>query len=114
MRISDWSSDVCSSELVDRRDIALVQHLVAVLEPADVEDDGDRQQQAQHPLFEAGAEAEADEAVGHHQHDDGTHQGRKSVVWGKSVSVRVDLGGCRISKKKLKIADKDHKTTIHN
>src|SRR3546814_18223649 len=25
---------------------------------------------------------------------------RKSVVWGKSVSVRVDLGGCRIIKKK--------------
>src|SRR3546814_17857978 len=25
---------------------------------------------------------------------------RKSGVWGKSVSVRVDLGGCRIIKKK--------------
>src|SRR3546814_19911442 len=31
--------------------------------------------------------------------------GRKGVVWGKSVSVRVDLGGRRIIKKK-KIADK--------
>src|SRR3546814_10949663 len=27
-------------------------------------------------------------------------QGRKSVVWGKSGSVRVDLGGSRINKKK--------------
>src|SRR3546814_16465328 len=27
---------------------------------------------------------------------------RKSVVWGKSVSVRVDLGGRRIIKKKMK------------
>src|SRR3546814_18259823 len=27
---------------------------------------------------------------------------RKSVVWGKSVSVRVDLGGSRIIKKKNK------------
>src|SRR3546814_18657716 len=27
---------------------------------------------------------------------------RKSVVWGKSVSVSVDLGGCRITKKKTK------------
>src|SRR3546814_16698721 len=27
---------------------------------------------------------------------------RKSVVWGKSVSVRVDLGGRRIIKKKKK------------
>src|SRR3546814_12730426 len=26
---------------------------------------------------------------------------RKSVVWGKSVSVRVDLGGRRIIKKKI-------------
>src|SRR3546814_15666808 len=30
------------------------------------------------------------------------HQDRKSVVSGKSVSVRVDLGGHRISKKKNK------------
>src|SRR3546814_15240882 len=29
-------------------------------------------------------------------------QDRKSVVWGKSVSVRVDLGGHRIIKKKKK------------
>src|SRR3546814_20163277 len=28
---------------------------------------------------------------------------RKRVVWGKSVSVRVDLGGRRILKKKIKI-----------
>src|SRR3546814_18547885 len=35
------------------------------------------------------AEVEADEEVD-----------RKSVVWGKSVSVRVDLGGRRIIKKK--------------
>src|SRR3546814_15538106 len=32
---------------------------------------------------------------------------RKSVVWGKSVSVRVDLGGRRIIKKKKR---KDHYT----
>src|SRR3546814_18315791 len=30
----------------------------------------------------------------------GVHQDRKSVVWGESVSVRVDLGGRRIIKKK--------------
>src|SRR3546814_20051788 len=28
------------------------------------------------------------------------HGDRKSVVWGKSVSVRVDLGGCPVIKKK--------------
>src|SRR3546814_20314120 len=34
------------------------------------------------------------------EHDDGLAGDRKSVVSGKSVSVRVDLGGRRISKKK--------------
>src|SRR3546814_16533347 len=34
---------------------------------------------------------------------------RKSVVEGKSVSVRVDLGGRRIIKKKKKISKKEHK-----
>src|SRR3546814_17051545 len=32
-----------------------------------------------------------------------TSEDRKSVVWGKSVSVRVDLGGRRIIKKKNQI-----------
>src|SRR3546814_17409772 len=32
----------------------------------------------------------------------GVGQDRKSVVWGKSVSVRVDIGGRRIIKKKKK------------
>src|SRR3546814_14163920 len=31
---------------------------------------------------------------------------RKSVVWGKSVSVRVELGGCRIIKTKKRIKSK--------
>src|SRR3546814_11917014 len=33
---------------------------------------------------------------------------RKSVVWGKSVSVRLNLGGCRIIKKKKQ------KNSYHN
>src|SRR3546814_11228590 len=36
---------------------------------------------------------------------------RKSVVYGKSVSVRVDLGGRRIIKKKNST---EHKTQHHN
>src|SRR3546814_12185203 len=35
--------------------------------------------------------------------DGGRIRDRKSVVWGKSVSVRVDLGGGRIIKNKTKI-----------
>ena len=44
---------------MDRRHVDLVQHLVAVLQPADVEGHGDAQQQAQHHLVGAGAESEA-------------------------------------------------------
>src|SRR3546814_15762028 len=36
---------------------------------------------------------------------------RKSVVWGKSVSVRVDLGGRRISKTKTTHRSRHH--SIH-
>src|SRR3546814_19407732 len=39
---------------------------------------------------------------------------RKSVVSGKSVSVRVDLGGRRIIKKQNKYSTSDHKPTPNN
>src|SRR3546814_15771116 len=99
MRISDWSSDVCSSDLLAvelgvaeeagtgavltvLRGFALAVE-VLVTHPAgaagDVEGDHD-------PV--------ADGDLG--------DLDRKSVVEGKSVSVRVDLGGRRIIKKKKK------------
>src|SRR3546814_20968404 len=70
MRISDWSSDVCSSDLEGTN----FKHVVAP----------------------------------HHRRSDRVAGGRsvrlavdrKSVVSGKSVAVRVDLGGRRIIKKK--------------
>src|SRR3546814_13283447 len=77
MRISDWSSDVCSSDLRRhasgmpgglRRGRRTLGHCAAP-------------RPGGHPAF---------------------HGDRKSVVWGKSVSVRVDLGGRRIIKKKRK------------
>src|SRR3546814_16766723 len=100
MRISDWSSDVCSSDLFfaggrqSRRD------------------QGDRGAEGrsvirQHAPFEHGRNR-AD-----HRHQAARYQlaaisarqrrrqDRKSVVWGKSVSVRVGLGGCRSIKNKL-------------
>src|SRR3546814_12167345 len=107
MRISDWSSDVCSSDLApagfvgdghgsapDPRRIAAQGwrrsgglHL-AVAQP------GHRMRKALHQRFVVGG-------------DD--HGGdRKSVVEGKSVSVRVDLGGRRIIKKKQKIKRRTH------
>src|SRR3546814_19927270 len=109
MRISDWSSDVCASDLVQ-----LVQRLDVETHDAHVERAGD--------LVGALAHTGEHDALGRHagvqraaqfadRDDVGTDAGashplqdgdRKSVVEGKSVSVRVDLGGRRIIKKKNK------------
>src|SRR3546814_8622758 len=72
MRISDWSSDVCSSDLIRTAHRAIPPR------------------RAQHLLRQGRA-----------RHRRRAHQDRKSVVKGKSVSVRVDLGGRRIIKKKI-------------
>src|SRR3546814_17563540 len=95
MRISDWSSDVCSSDL----DIAVhqVRHVLLVGEA--------------HQLAGLAGMVEADrvadlvgkhvaQVVGRRIPVEADLPDRKSVVWGKSVSVRVDLGGRRIIKKK--------------
>src|SRR3546814_17383890 len=83
MRISDWSSDVCSSDLIASR-----------------------------------AAARCRDAAGGNAAGRGwcsTIQGidRKSVVKGKSVSVRVDLGGRRIIKKKKEVSDPNRVIKIH-
>src|SRR3546814_14938223 len=70
MRISDWSSDVCSSDLPVEDGWLVFWGLLRSRE---------QQKGARQP---------------------GTCVDRKSVVSGKSVSVRVDLGGRRILKKK--------------
>src|SRR3546814_13678483 len=98
MRISDWSSDVCSSDLLpqpcrrldDRQEFRRGQARAADQRAVDVagaEQFGgivavDRAAIEQAPVRRAGADAD-----------------RKSVVEGKSVSVRVALGGRSISKK---------------
>src|SRR3546814_17250919 len=114
MRISDWSSDVCSSDLLDRAPPFRV---------------GER---AQHPI-ERGAQSSSrvrvvkPPAASHSSAlfsstvtqkvqicpsgsrarwvrppENCVSGDRKSVVWGKSVSVSVDLGGSGIIKKKNK------------
>src|SRR3546814_12682696 len=107
MRISDWSSDVCSSDLAAPYWVARpLSHQRAA---------GDRDQHLQrgpagaepalpcrrgcHPVRALGAQrlrhlAETGRSSYHLPPD------RKSVVEGKSVSVRVDLGGRRSIKKK--------------
>src|SRR3546814_13425290 len=115
MRISDWSSDVCSSDLLVADVVAGEVAAPGQQTAGDGQDDGGE---------EAGADQEVvDPPPGDRDRlvDRGRrrHRGallehrhlvtffclgldRKSVVEGKSVSVRLDLGGRRIIKKKNK------------
>src|SRR3546814_18051554 len=109
MRISDWSSDVCSSDLDDlvladgqlRERVAAAVvlpreatcgHVVLLPDAIDVDVDVVGALRAAAKLGFT--------VVGRGEQHPG--QDRKSVVSGKSVSVRVDLGGRRLLKKKIK------------
>src|SRR3546814_19127258 len=91
MRISDWSSDVCSSDLV--------QVMVGAQQPVGAEA-ADRLGRLAHDVV---ADVLAQRAADRDRVQDGGED-RKSVVWGKSVSVRVDLGGRRIIKQKIRFS----------
>src|SRR3546814_8207399 len=73
MRISDWSSDVCSSDLAGARGALCIEA-------------------KKDESMAAANKAKTLAKYGMFIED------RKSVVQGKSVSVRVDLGGRRIIK----------------
>src|SRR3546814_18584763 len=100
MRISDWSSDVCSSDLataqlaVEREErraggFAVVDpEAAAQLRRGDAAVRGFERAAGQHQRA-----VDAQRVVG-------GRADRKSVVWGKSLAVRVDLGGRRFLKKK--------------
>src|SRR3546814_19714598 len=118
MRISDWSSDVCSSDLGgaeaegepgQRRQVGGAAdplgegqpHALALAEVGDHQAEEDERehdlpdrQGADTALLVEGADDED-------HRDDGEVMGdRKSVVQGKRMYGRVDLGGSRIIKKK--------------
>src|SRR3546814_13742262 len=114
MRISDWSSDVCSSDLIDDVPDAYRAAGAAVVGAAMIE-------AVRRPRRKEGADGVADigevplgrgiadadgrtariERLADDRRDDRPLAlDRKSVVSGKSVSIRVDLGGRRIIKKK--------------
>src|SRR3546814_20231717 len=101
MRISDWSSDVCSSDLPVAPD-----HVAEFLSRARgraecgsdvgrrlaVDEAGDRRRRGADGGRQSGtAAAMADQLLDARPGGD-----RKSVVSGKSVSVRVELGGRRL------------------
>src|SRR3546814_15310255 len=105
MRISDWSSDVCSSDLLDiadlnRHDVLLDIAFGAVKEARNGVDPVERL------VRRRAAKLFRQHAVIPTMIDRikililPDKPDRKSVVEGKSVSVRVDLGGRSIIKKK--------------
>src|SRR3546814_12676388 len=94
MRISDWSSDVCSSDLftpkrkkTNRLGAGEVGWINASIKDVHGAPVGDTLTHAGKP---------ADHAFPGFQ----TLQDRKGGVLGKGVAVRVDPGGCRVHKKK--------------
>src|SRR3546814_13809529 len=116
MRISDWSSDVCSSDLLRAPAKAGAQSCPPNWAPAFAGARGPSSPRRHG--FCAGIVVEALAGLSaepacldiFHQQRRGAVFGvagralkdRMSVVWGKSVSVRVDLGGRRRIKKKKK------------
>src|SRR3546814_21192524 len=110
MRISDWSSDVCSSDLRGRRGRAEGGVLARALGKNGVHGLPDRPDRERLPHGGRRQGSVGNDSGG------GTVMSRrhiisllmeneaerKSVVKGKSVSVRVDLGGRRSIKKKQK------------
>src|SRR3546814_13862608 len=112
MRISDWSSDVCSSDLVMAR-LAVVHGAGGRVGGAErrvgaARAHGAPQQAQAHSL--TGVQIKARPLgvlygapfLGHFRRDGIAELDRKSVVWGKRVSVRLYLGGRRLSQKNKK------------
>src|SRR3546814_11142651 len=98
MRISDWSSDVCSSDLFSTGASQAVAAMAP--SPAVAVDVATVQSRTITEWHDYSGRLEAVDRVEIRPLVSGTLTDRKSVVWGTSVSVRVDLGGRRIFKKK--------------
>src|SRR3546814_13989763 len=102
MRISDWSSDVCSSDLAARN----MQGLRSV---GEIEDrayaklgEGVSPNGASRPRLPLTQLRPTGPRRARPEDQLGSLRDRKSAGWGKRVSVRVDLGGRRILQKKNK------------
>src|SRR3546814_18399918 len=113
MGISDLSSDVCSSDLKWKADTLDVkwsairsarEEVTEAIEPLRREKTIRSSLEAEVSMGEIAEAENIDFAeiciVAKVDMQPGSEGDRKSVVWGKSVSVRVDLGGRRIINKK--------------
>src|SRR3546814_21156386 len=100
MRISDWSSDVCSSDLLAPDDgvISARSATVGAVLPAGQE----LFRLIRRGRLEWHAEVAASDLAKLKSGQIAHVTDRKSVVWGKSVSVSVAAGGRRINKTKSK------------
>src|SRR3546814_15362627 len=111
MRISDWSSDVCSSDLravshgAGRRAGRVVGR--ARLAARDQRARGQARLVCDDPAARRAARPERRQLDVH-------VPDRKSVVEGKSVSVRVDLGGVRTLKYKREQQQNKYTTAVHD
>src|SRR3546814_14539505 len=105
MRISDWSSDVCSSDLRPRRRRSAARAIRWKRRWRPVSRKSSATPQAR--MSWNGTRLQRKAAV-----PSGRAGDRKSVVEGKSVSVRVDLGGRRIIKQQK--LDKHANYKYHN
>src|SRR3546814_18038080 len=94
MRISDWSSDVCSSDLLCRQFRRQGRLEQAPLVEQFIKQQGKAGDLLGNPRARRAQRQQTSQRTG---------IDRKSVVSGKSVSVRGDLGGRRSIKKKKKI-----------
>src|SRR3546814_15234984 len=100
MRISDWSSDVCSSDLELPQVRPQPQHRRSQRNRE--RDRGGRQRRASLGGRGQLHRTAGGKASGLINEGDLPRSDRKSVVSGKSVSVRLDLGGRRSIKKNNK------------
>src|SRR3546814_12642109 len=116
MRISDWSSDVCSSDLAevegidDEADVGRV--LAGLAQVRDLDELEGRLVHGRLEILVASPVAVGflhhdvalqQQALAHPRDVEGGILERKSAVEGKSVSVRVDLVGRRVITKQKKI-----------
>src|SRR3546814_19735367 len=103
MRFIDWISDVCSSDLALSSSSPLLPYSRRSALQGETEI-GVRQGRFQDDeriqgIRDARQRARSGDRGDHRRRVRDDNQARKSVVWGKSVSERVDLGGGWIVKK---------------
>src|SRR3546814_11854854 len=113
MRISDWSSDVCSSDLQDIANgfvaVGGYADAVALVHGTGSRAYGWRRNGGRSVATASPAMMRPEGAGADLSRPMASNADRKRVVWGKSVSVRVDLGGRRIIQEK-----KQRKCNISN